>query len=60
MLRLLAKTVFMSFFLLLIVGVFSLRTDYIFKGAPSRSRWRDLRLWALFLVLVHVYVYWQF
>ena len=57
---LLAKTIFMGFFLLLIVGVFSLRQDYIFRGAPSRSRWRDLRFWALFLVLVHAYVYWQF
>ena len=56
----LAKTIFMVFFLLLIAGVFSLRSDYIFKGAPSRSRWRDLRLWALVLVLMHVYVYWQF
>ena len=50
----------MGFFLLLTVGVCSLREDYVFKGAPSRNRWRDLRLWALFLVLIHVYVYWTF
>lgn len=56
----LARTIFVSFFLLLLVGVFSLRRDYVFKGAPDRRLWRDLRLWAFVLVLVHVYVYWRF
>ena len=58
--RVLAKSIFLGFFLLLIVAVYSLRPDYIYRGAPSRSRWRDLRLWALILVLLHAYVYWQF
>ncbi len=56
----LAKTIFLGFFLLLIVGVYSLPRNYIFRGSPTQSRWRDLRLWALLLVLLHAYVYWQF
>ena len=56
----LAKTIFLGFFLLLIVGVYSLPRNYIFRGSPTQSRWRDLRLWALLLVLLHAYVYWKF
>ena len=57
---LIAKTVFLGFFGLLLVGVFLLPRSYIYRGAPSQARWRDLRLWALALVLLHAYVYWQY
>ena len=56
----LALTIFLSFFALLAVGVFLLPRGYIYLGAPDQARWRDLRLWALVLVILHACVYWYF
>ena len=56
----LAKTVFLAFFAVLVVAVFTLPRSYIYRGAPSRALWRDLRIWALLLVLLHAWVYWRF
>jgi hypothetical protein len=53
-----ARVLFLLFFGLIIVLVFLLPREYIFRGAPDRSRWRDLRYWTLGLVLIHAYVYW--
>jgi hypothetical protein len=54
-----ARTLFLVFFLLILIGVWLLPKDYIFRGAPDQARWRDLRLWALVLVIIHAFVYWQ-
>ncbi len=54
-----ARTLFLVFFLLILVGVYLLPADYVFRGAPDRARWRDLRLWALALVIIHAFVYWR-
>ncbi len=56
----LARTIFIGFFILLMIGVVLLPGDYVFRGAPTRSRWRDLRFWAFLLVVIHIYVYWAF
>jgi hypothetical protein len=32
----------------------------ILRGAPDRSRWRDLRLWILPLILVQIALHWWF
>lgn len=53
----LARTIFLAFFVLLLAGVFFLPKTYVLRGAPDHSRWRDLRLWALALVAIHVVVY---
>jgi hypothetical protein len=53
-----ARCLFLGFFGLLLAGVLWLPKEYIFRGAPDRARWRDLRLWAIVLVLIHIYVYW--
>ncbi|MCZ6792339.1 MAG: hypothetical protein O7J95_01850 [Planctomycetota bacterium] len=52
-----ARTIFIVFFVLLLGGVYLLPRIYIFRGAPSTRRWRDLRLWALVLVVIHVAIY---
>ena len=52
-----ARGVFLAFFVLLLVLVLLLPKEYIFRGAPDHALWRDLRLWAVILVLIHVCVY---
>jgi hypothetical protein len=55
-----ARAVFLAFFAALITLVYCLPRDYVLRGARDRRWWRDLRLWALVLVLIHAYVYWRF
>ncbi|MBN1576981.1 MAG: hypothetical protein JW913_10540 [Chitinispirillaceae bacterium] len=31
--------------------------EYIFKGAPDRARWRDLRIWAVILAVTQIIIY---
>ena len=38
--------------------VLTLSRDFVFLGSPSKSRWRDLRLWSLALLLPYIVVYW--
>ena len=52
-----ARALFLAFFLLILLGVYRLPADYVFRGAPDRARWRDLRLWVVVLVVVHAFVY---
>jgi len=42
---------------IVLVWVFTLKRDYIFQGAPDRARWRDLRLWSLFVTVPYVVIY---
>lgn len=53
----LAKTVFLSLFGLIALGAGLQSRSSIFEGAPSQGLWRDLRLWALILVVIHAAVY---
>ncbi|MGD9647773.1 MAG: hypothetical protein AB7U73_18825 [Pirellulales bacterium] len=38
--------------------VLTLSRDFVFLGATSRSRWRDLRIWSIALLLPYIAVYW--
>jgi hypothetical protein len=38
--------------------VLTLSGDFVYLGATSKSRWRDLRLWSLALLLPYIAVYW--
>ena len=38
--------------------VMTLSRDFVFLGSPSKSRWRDLRLWSIALLLPYIVVYW--
>lgn len=44
-------------FLLAGIWVWTLRSDFIFRGAPARHWWYDLRLWATLLLLPYITVY---
>jgi hypothetical protein len=35
----------------------SLRSEFIFRGAPTKSRWRDLRLWAVVALTPYILIY---
>lgn len=45
---------------LIVLGAFStllFSREYVFRGAPDRAAWRDLRIWALLFVIPFVLVY---
>ncbi|HZN57884.1 MAG TPA: hypothetical protein VFD71_07385 [Planctomycetota bacterium] len=52
-----AKGVFLIVFGLLGVGAMLQSRGYIYKGAPSQAVWRDLRLWAIALLLLYGLAY---
>ena len=37
--------------------VWTLRRDFIFRGAPGQEWWRDLRLWSMLVLLPYITVY---
>jgi len=39
------------------IWVWTLRTDFIFRGAPDRKWWRDLRIWATIVLVPYIAVY---
>ena len=45
-------------FVIAAICILSLKTDYIYLGAPDRARWRDLRIWALLVLIPYMAVYW--
>jgi len=44
-------------FVLAGMWVWTLRADFIFRGAPDRSRWRDLRIWSMIVLLPYIAIY---
>lgn len=52
-----AKIIGTVFFVCVIVWALTRPKDYIFRGAPDRRMWRDLRLWAVVILLVQIIVY---
>ena len=55
-----AKIIGTAFFLAVIVWALLRPRAYIFRGAPDGKAWRDLRLWALIVLLAQVAVYIRF
>ncbi len=47
----------MLLFVGLLILAWSLPPEFLWSGAPDRSRWRDLRLWATLLTLVQLGLY---
>lgn len=39
------------------VWVLFLRREFVYRGAPDQSRWRDLRLWAILALVPYVVIY---
>ncbi len=40
-----------------VLWVWSLRREFVFRGAPDNRKWRDLRIWATLVVIPYVAVY---
>ncbi len=40
-----------------LIWIWSLRREFVFRGAPDEKRWRDLRIWATVVVLPYIAVY---
>jgi len=38
-------------------AVWRFRREWVFRGAPDRSPWRDLRIWAAISVLPYLVIY---
>ena len=47
----------MGLFAIAGIWVWTLRPEFIFRGAPDQKRWRDLRIWAMVVLLPYVGVY---
>ncbi len=48
----------LALFVIAGLWVLTLSRDFVYLGAPSKSRWRDLRLWSLALLFPYITVYW--
>lgn len=55
-----AKYIATIFFVLMIVWSLFLPKEYILKGAPDRKGWRDLRIWAVIILIVQIILYIRF
>ena len=44
-------------FAVALLWVWTLKRDFIFRGAPGAERWRDLRIWATLVVIPYILVY---
>lgn len=40
-----------------VIWVWTLRREFVYRGAPDQARWRDLRLWATLIVVPYVAIY---
>ncbi len=40
-----------------LIWVWFLRRDFVFRGAPDKRWWRDLRIWATLVTIPYVLVY---
>ena len=38
-------------------AVWRLGRDWVFRGAPDRTRWRDLRIWAALFIVPYLLIY---
>ena len=55
-----AKILGTIFFLCVIVWALTRPRAYIYRGAPDTKRWRDLRIWAVIILMVQIVIYLQF
>ena len=55
-----AKVVTVVLFGGILVWVWFVPNSFIFRGAPDKKRWRDVRIWATVLMLIQIAIYLQF
>lgn len=52
-----AKIIAGGLYVLLAVWVITRPREYIYRGAENKKKWRDLRLWAVFLIGIQIILY---
>ncbi len=52
-----AKVLSISLYLLLALWVITRPREFIYRGAPDRKGWRDLRWWAMLLIGIQIFLY---
>ena len=54
------KACFILFFVA--VGIFAIlqKRKYVYQDAPDQSRWRDLRIWTVAVLLIQIAIYLRF
>jgi hypothetical protein len=52
-----ARLFVLALLILPLVGLLLQKRSFIFRGAPDQKRWRDLRLWAVIVLLPYVVLY---
>ena len=52
-----AKIIGTLFFLSAIAWVLFRPKAYIYRGAPDKKAWRDLRVWAVVILVVQIIIY---
>ncbi len=55
-----AKVIVLVLFAVIFILVWLLPNEYIFKGAPDRKWYRNLKLWATLIVIFYAYLYIRF
>jgi len=55
-----AKVIVLALFVVIFILVWILPNDYIFKGAPDRKWYRNLKLWATAIIILYGYLYIRF
>ena len=49
--------VFVAVFVGLIIWILTLPKEYVFLGARTKSRWADLRIWAVVSLIIQIVLY---
>lgn len=52
-----AKIVTGFLYLLLVVWVLRRPKSFILRAAPTKRKWRDLRVWAMLLIALQIFLY---
>lgn len=52
-----AKIITGFLYLLLVVWVLRSPKSFILRAAPTKRKWRDLRLWAILLITIQIFLY---
>jgi hypothetical protein len=52
-----ARIIICSLYLLLLIWVLRRPKSYILREAPNKKGWRDLRIWAVILIVFQIALY---
>ena len=51
------KACFIAFFVSIACFVVWQKKEFVYMGAPDQARWRDLRIWALAILVLQTMIY---